>query len=203
MGEDQNAIANIFKDHKKALSVLSSIAALVGMILFLLWFFKDKPKEPVTAERILKWDEVAYIDENGKPQLKQWRIEDIKGKIKSLEKAEQYVLVAASDGAFECFHCERGTCFLKKGMIWKYGVTRQGVGGRYDNDWLNRMRLTYIVQFNGTYQECLTEELRKIGLYPLHQDNLSRHVSERMARPPGNKIDSWQTNKMLYFCPKK
>lgn len=170
---------------KNSTLVQSSVFALLFTILILKWVFPEKP----VAEKILKWEEVAYVNENGKPQLKQWRIDDIKARIKGLEQAEQYVLIAASDGTYECFHCPRGTSFLEKGMVWKYGITRQGASGRYENDWLNRMRLSYIIQFKGTYQDCLTEELRKIGLYPLHQDNLNRPILERMARPPGNKID--------------
>ena len=133
---------------------------------------------------------MAYFDEQGEPQLRDWRRKDFDRQVEELELAEQYALVARADGAYICYHCSSGTCFLQKGMVWKYGVTRKGVSNRYPGEWLSDMRLGYIVQVRGTVYECLIEEKQKIFLYPLHLDNQIRKPVDRMARPPGNKNDN-------------
>ncbi len=167
----------------------------IGMlaILFLLAFcylFRPDRQEIITDQKNLAWDDVAYIDEHGELQLKEWRLKELDKQIKEFEEAEQYVLVAFEDGFYTCYHCNSGTCFLQKGMVWKYGVTRRGVDRRYRSKWLTSMHLDYIVQFLGTNHECLIEEKRKIFLYPLHFDNQIRKPVDRMARPPGNKNDN-------------
>lgn len=162
-------------------------------ILFLLAFYylyRPGPENIVTDQKKLNWDDVAYIDEQGELQLKEWRLEELDKKIKEFEEAEQYALIAKADGQYICYVCNRGTCFLQKGMVWKYGVTRRGVDKRYPGDSLFKMNLYYQIEFQGTHQECLIEEKRKIFLYPLYHDNMVRKASERMLRPPGNKNDS-------------
>ena len=162
-------------------------------ILFLLAFYylyRPGPENIVTDQKKLNWDDVAFIDEQGELQLKEWRTQDLERQLQELEQAEQYVLLARTDGAYICYDCSSGTCFLKKGMVWKYGVTRKGVSNRYPGEWLSDMRLGYIVQVRGTVYECLIEEKQKIFLYPLHLDNQIRKPVDRMARPPGNKNDN-------------
>lgn len=167
----------------------------IGMlaILFLLAFYylyRPRQDNIITDQKNLNWDDVAFIDEQGELQLKEWRAQDLNRQVEELEQAEQYVLLARTDGHYICYHCSSGTCFLKKGMVWKYGVTRKGMSGRYKTKWLIGMNLLYLAEFQGTYQECLIQEKSKIMLYPLHQDNLVRNIAERMARPPGNKNDN-------------
>ena len=162
-------------------------------ILFLLAFYylyRPGPENIVTDQKKLNWDDVAYIDEQGELQLKEWRLEELDKKIKEFEEAEQYALIAKADGQYICYVCNSATCFLQKGMVWKYGVTRRGVDKRYPGDSLFKMNLYYQIEFQGTHQECLIEEKRKIFLYPLYHDNMVRKASERMLRPPGNKNDS-------------
>lgn len=162
------------------------------VILVLVAFYLHRPgqKEVITNQRSLQWDDVAYIDEHGEPQLKEWRILDIERQIEELKQAEQYVLLTVDDGFYLCYHCNSRACYLQQDMVWKYGVTRKGVSGRYTTKWLISMNLIYKVQYRGTLQECLIKEKEKIGSYPLHHDNMVRNIAERMARPPGNKNDN-------------
>ncbi len=155
-----------------------------------LYLYRPGSENIITDQKNLNWDDVTYIDEQGEPQLKEWREQDLKRQVEELEQAEQYALMAKADGQYVCYHCNSGTCFLQKGMVWKYGVTRKGMSGRYKTKWLIGMNLLYLAEFQGTYQECLIQEKSKILRYPLHQDNLVRNISERMARPPGNKNDN-------------
>ena len=169
--------------------VLIGILAIL-FLLVLCYMYRPGTKEIITDQKKLAWDDVAYIDEHGEPKLKEWRLKELDKKIKEFEEAEQYALIAKADGQYICYVCNSATCFLQKGMVWKYGVTRRGVDNRYPRDSLFKMNLYYQIEFQGTHQECLIEEKRKIFLYPLYHDNLVRKVSERMLRPPGNKNDS-------------
>jgi hypothetical protein len=162
-------------------------------ILFLLalgYLYRPGGKEAITDQKNLNWDDVAYVDENGDVQLKEWRMLELERQLQELEEAEQYALVALSDGFYECYYCAGGKYYLQEGMIWKYGITRKGVDRRYRGLWLSKMRLAYRVQFRGTNHECQIEEKRKIFLYPMHHDNRIRKPSDRLARPPGNKNDN-------------
>lgn len=163
-------------------------------ILFLLVFgylYRPGRQETITNQKKnLNWEDVTYIDEYGEPQLKEWRAQDLERQVEELEQAEQYVLLAVEDGFYLCYHCNSRTCYLQQGMVWKYGVTRKGMSGRYKTKWLMSMNLIYKVQFRGTLQECLIKEKSKIISYPLHHDNMVRNIAERMARPPGNKNDN-------------
>jgi hypothetical protein len=156
----------------------------------LLYLYRREPEKIITNQKSLNWEDVAYIDEHGELQLKEWRLQELDKKIDEFEQAEQYALVAKKDGYYVCYHCSITTCFLQQGMVWKYGVTRKGAIKRYPGEWLANMHLDYIVQFRGTNHECLIEEKRKIFLYPLHFDNQIRESMDRMARPPGNKNDN-------------
>ncbi|MBL7783256.1 MAG: hypothetical protein JNM22_18645 [Saprospiraceae bacterium] len=167
------------------------IGTFVILLLSLLFYLYRPSQKAITADqKSLEWDDVAYFDEQGEPQLKDWRLKEFDKQVEEFEQAEQYVLLAKSDGIYVCYHCNSGTCFLQKGMVWKYGVTRRGVSRRYPGKWLTNMGLDYVVQFLGTTHECLIEEKRKIFQYPLHLDNLFRTPVDRMARPPGNKNDN-------------
>ena len=162
-------------------------------ILFLLaFFYLYWPGEwgLISNQKSLDWDDVAYFDEQGEPQLRDWRRKDFDRQVEELELAEQYALLAVENGYYICYHCNSRICYLQKGMVWKYGVTRKGASGRYSTKWLISMNLTYKTELMGTYQECLIQEKNKIMLYPIHHDNMVREVTERMARPPGNKNDN-------------
>ncbi len=170
---------------KNSTLVLSSVFALLFTILILKWVFPEKP----VAEKILKWEEVAYVDENGNAKLKPERIQEVQQKIKEFDQSEQYVLLARKDGWYSCPHCERGTFFLKAGEVAKYGITRKGENKRYARDYMERMGLEYRIQFRGNYAECLKAELAQIAKYPILLENIRRQAHLRLARPPLNLTD--------------
>lgn len=170
--------------HPHGRCVRTGILAII-LLLALCYLYRPGSKEIITDQKSLQWDDVAYVDDNGEVQLKEWRTKDLERQVGELEEAEQYALVALNDGFYECYHCAGGNCYLQEGMIWKYGITRKGANRRYRGLWLNKMRLAYRVQFRGTNYECQIEEKRKIFLYPLHLDNQIRKPSDRLARPPG------------------
>jgi hypothetical protein len=170
--------------------ILTAAGALAVFLAVYFWL-RDRPAPDggIADARRLRWEDVAYEDKHGKAHLQEWRLRDIQRQHDELEDSEQYVLLATEDGLYECFYCPTQTCFLRKGMVWKYGVTTKHMGGRYPGNQLINNRLNYMVQLRGTYQQCRAEEIRKIVFYPLHPDNLGRPLHERLARPPGNKDD--------------
>jgi hypothetical protein len=109
-------------------------------------------------------------------------------KLKEIDDSEQYALVATIDGPYACLHSGHTTCLLKPGEIWKYGVTSKGATGRYASAFLVRNRVSYIVQYKGTYSECLKQEQIKLFNYPFLPENLARLPADRLPRPPYNRI---------------
>jgi len=188
MGEPYRSVEQPEKGTNYILISVGAAVVLFG--LFLLSRGLLKTEEKIVSAKNLTWDDVAFVDEDGVPRLKEWRILALNKQTEALENSEQYVLLALEDGFYDCYHCGSPTCYLQKGMVWKYGVTRRGVAGRYAASWLLNMNLGYQIQFEGSYQECLAQEKSKIILYPLHPDNMTRKTIERMARPPGNKNDN-------------
>ncbi len=116
------------------------------------------------------------------------RRQKLEKELEELENAEQYALVAAKDEWYSCFNCPGEVkIFLHRGEVWKYGVTKKGERGRYGN-WHVNQGLTYFVQFQGSYQECLKQEKIKIYTYAQLPENLRRQYP--LIRPPGNKRDT-------------
>lgn len=170
--------------------IRNTVLALLAIILATFAYFQNRTTEVLPiAEKIFKWDDFAYIDEDGKAKLKPERITEIQRKLKEYDEAEQYVLLAKIDGWYSCPHCEQGTFYLLKGEVAKYGITKKGGSGRYDRDYLYRMKLDYQVQFRGNYADCLKAELAQIAKYPLLHENLRRDPELRLARPPMNLQD--------------
>ncbi len=127
-------------------------------------------------------------DEHGVPQLSKWRQEKLTKELDEIKGAEQYVLLTLENGIYPCYSCVGATTiYLRKGQIWKYGMTTKGERGRYKNK-LPGQRLLYVTEFEGTVEECLMEERKKIYYYALHPENLAREVT--LIRPPGNKRDN-------------
>jgi hypothetical protein len=107
--------------------------------------------------------------------------------LEELDNSEQYVLRASRDGWYPCYSCPtKNRIFLLKDEVWKYGVTRKGEKGRYGK-WHIKQGLYYLVQYQGTLQECLRQEKIKIYNYALLPENLRRE--QQLIRPPGNKRD--------------
>lgn len=125
---------------------------------------------------------------NGEPKLKAKYIKEHQKKLEEPDLAEQYALVAIEDGWYTCLHSGLGLYYLKKGEIWKYGVTAKGERGRYTIKFLRDNRVAYVIEFKGTITECLEEEQRKLYGYPLLPENLARKEEYRLIRPPYNPI---------------
>lgn len=127
-------------------------------------------------------------DEHGVPQLAKWRQEKLAKELDEIRGAEQYVLLTLENGIYPCYSCIGATTiYLRKGQVWKYGMTTKGEKGRYQNK-LPGQRLFYLTEFEGTVEECLIEERKKIYLYALLPENLVRETP--LIRPPGNKRDN-------------
>lgn len=106
--------------------------------------------------------------------------------IREIEYADQYVLRAQVDGWYECLTCASKKIFLHAGEVWKYGVTRMGMSGRYGSEYLAQKNVAFFVQFSGDYAQCLIEEKKKLYFYPVLPENLARADSLRLTYPPGN-----------------
>lgn len=129
---------------------------------------------------------IAY-DEGGFPVLAEWRQEKLNKELEDMEFAEQYVLLAKTNGQYPCLNCrDRKVIYLKKGEVWKYGFTTKGQQGRYPK--LAGQNLIYVIELSGSIQECLQQERFKIYHYALLPENISRSIP--LIRPPGNKQDS-------------
>lgn len=128
------------------------------------------------------------VDDEGNTKLAEWRKEKLNKELNELDEAEQYVLLAKRNGWYPCFNCLiSSTIFLNQNEVWKYGYTKKGEGGRYQNS-LEGTNLKYVTQFVGTISECMKEEKRKIYYYALMPENLARE--NPLMRPPGNKQDN-------------
>ena len=137
------------------------------------------------AMAALQWaDVVEFVD--GEWRLKPKREAKRDKQIRKIDEAEQYALVANIPGYYECLHCSFKRIFLKYNEVWKYGVTNQGEKQRYTTQFLEQRRLRYVIQFSGTYSQCLVEEKRKLFEYPLLPENLARPDSIKLVLPPGN-----------------
>ena len=134
---------------------------------------------------VLPFDEVVEWV-GGEPQLKKKREKQLAKEQREIDEAEQYALLALTSKHYPCLRCLTPVIFLRKGEVWKYGVTRKGEKGRYTVNYLEQNHLEYFVQFRGTLSDCLKEEKAKIFRYPLLPENLARPKSERLATPPGN-----------------
>lgn len=127
-------------------------------------------------------------DEEGNLQLSEKRQKKLEQKLKELEEAEQYALLAAKPGYYPCYSCpESNLIFLLPAEVWKYGITTKGKNGRYKPKFIEDNNLLYVVQFEGSLQDCLIEEQIKIYNYALRPENLKRDIP--LKRPPGNKVD--------------
>lgn len=127
------------------------------------------------------------LDHNGEVQISAQREEQLNQRLKRLNQAEQYVLLAKVDGWYPCYSCETSdSIYLFAGEVWRYGVTIRGEKGRYGLT-LKDKRLLYVVELHGDVLACLEAEAIKIYTYPKLPENLKRTTP--LIRPPGNKVD--------------
>lgn len=122
------------------------------------------------------------------PKLKPKDEARLAKKLREIDDAEQYALVANCNGWYPCQNNGFQTYYLKMGEVWKYGVTTKGELGRYKGGFLFRNKVIYLVQFRGNIAECLKMEQIMLFMYPFLPENLARPVKLQLPRPPYNPI---------------
>lgn len=128
----------------------------------------------------------GFKGEDNTPRLSPKEEEKLQKRLKEIDEAEQYALIANEDGWYPCNHPGRATFYLKAGEVWKYGTTTKGQFGRYSLNYMEEINVFYFIQFKGSIAECLKEEQRKLYNYPYLPENLARPVKDRLPRPPYN-----------------
>lgn len=161
---------------------------VIALLLGLLYLFGDRSPsaEKVTGAKESTWEEVAYIDEDGVPQLRPKAQAELDSILARDDGAEQYVLIVQTDGVYPCATCKAGSYFLRAGEVYRYGITTKGQSGRYAQKYLRDNGFVYMIQFRGTIFECQLQEQIKIRMYPLLPENLARQKHLRLIRPCGN-----------------
>jgi hypothetical protein len=129
---------------------------------------------------------VNFNTESDAPKLKPQEEAKLQKRLKEIDEAQQYALVANNDGWYPCNHVGRTTFHLLPGEIWKYGTTSKGQFRRYSVRYLEKTNVSYVIQFEGTISECLKEEQRKLFFYPFMPENFARPEKDRLPRPPYN-----------------
>ncbi len=129
---------------------------------------------------------IYFNGESEAPKLSPKEEAKLQKRLKEIDEAEQYALIADDNGWFQCNHPGRTTFYIQIGEVWKYGTTTKGQFGRYSISYLARGKVSYIVEFEGTIAECLKEEQRKLFYYPYLPENLARPKKDRLPRPPFN-----------------
>ncbi len=131
---------------------------------------------------------VLFSSEEDAPKLSPKDNARLAKKLREIDDAEQYALIARYDGLYPCLHSGFQLYHLNTGNVWKYGVTTKGEKGRYSPQFLLKNDVIYQVQFKGNIAECLKQEQIRLFLYPLLPENLSRPPERRLPRPPYNSI---------------
>lgn len=129
---------------------------------------------------------VDFNGENEVPKLSPQDEAKLQKRLREIDEAEQYALIANENGWYPCNHPGQATYYLLRGEVWKYGTTTKGKLGRYSIKYLAGTKVSYIVQLEGTIAECLKEEQRKLFFYPYLPENLARPEKYRLPRPPYN-----------------
>ena len=132
--------------------------------------------------------QLFFNGENEATQLKPKEAAKLQKRLKEIDEAEQYALVANSEGLYPCLHRGRLQYHLFPGEVWKYGVTSKGEFGRYTASFLVKNNVAYVVEFKGNMAECLKQEQIKLYHYPFLPENMARPPAERLPRPPYNPI---------------
>jgi hypothetical protein len=122
------------------------------------------------------------------PKLSPKEEAKLQKRLKEIDEAEQYALVARNDGFYPCTINGFPSYYLKAGEVWKYGVTSKGESGRYTIKFLVKNEVLYLVQFRGNIAECLKMEQLKLFMYPYLPENLARPLELQLPRPPYNPI---------------
>ncbi len=134
---------------------------------------------------------VSKLGFSGKKEIPKLSPQDeakLEKRLKEIDESEQYALIAKVDGWYPCLHSGRTSYYLKKGEVWKYGITSKGETGRYKAPFLVKNQVFYFIQFTGTYSECLKREQINLFNYAHLPENLARPPADRLTRPPYNSI---------------
>lgn len=160
------------------LRILLLIVLIAGAFYSIYHLYSGDPASP------------TVINEDGEEVLSPERQAKLDRELEEIDNAVQYALLADNDGYYPCYSCLDGktTIFLYRGEVWKYGTSRISEQRRYPGKNYGAPNLSRIVQFEGTYGNCLKREKIMIYNYPLLKE--SRKRSFRLFRPPGNKYDS-------------
>lgn len=129
---------------------------------------------------------VDSTEKNNAPELSPKDEAKLEKRLKEIDDAQQYALIANENGWYACNHPGRVAFYLLAGQVWKYGTTTKGQFGRYSVKYLEEINVSYVIQFQGTIGECLKEEQRKLFNYPYLPENLARTKIDRLSRPPYN-----------------
>jgi len=132
--------------------------------------------------------QIFFQNDQQAPALSPKQDAKLQKKLKEIDEAEQYALLAAHDGLYTCLHSGRPVFYLKIGEVWKYGTTTKGELGRYTASFLLKNNVVYIVQYKGNLAECLKQEQIKLFNYPFLPENLARPRPDQLIRPPYNPI---------------
>ncbi len=127
-----------------------------------------------------------FTGETEAPKLKPQEEAKLLKRLKEIDEAEQYALIAIAPGWYPCNHPDRATFYLLAGEVWKYGTTTKGQFGRYSIKYLAGINVSYLLQFRGTIAECLKEEQLKLFYYPYLPENSTRPEKDQLPRPPYN-----------------
>lgn len=154
----------------------------------------QKPFVPLFIGAVIVLAAIAIISnlslsgEIKTPKLNPKDQKKLEKRLKEIDDAEQYALVAGINGWYPCLHSRRTVYYLNTGEVWKYGVTSKGQFGRYTEAFLFKNKVSYVAEFKGNVAECLKMEQIKLYTYPFLPENLARPPEERLPRPPYNQI---------------
>lgn len=143
------------------------------------------------------WDEAVTLQEDGTYRLsKKWE-KAILRKQEKVRKHRLYVLVASTNGYFQCPHSPSGKFYLKADEVYRYGTTGETFAARgYSKRWLAINNLTLISIMENDLATVVAEQASLIGSYALLPENLQRPLANeanarlywyRLVLPPGNK----------------
>ena len=131
---------------------------------------------------------VTFTNESEASKLGPKEEAKLQKRLKEIDDAEQYALLAKNDGFYPCIINGFKPYYLKAGEVWKYGVTTKSERGRYSIKFLVHNDVLYLVQFRGNIAECLKMEQIKLFMYPFLPENLARPLELQLPRPPYNPI---------------
>ena len=139
----------------------------------------------------IRWEDVVIQHPDGSFSIDDTSVNKVADRVDRIENQTVfYMLVAASNGYFECPLCppessNNGKFFLNFKEVYKYGITIMNKR-RYSQAELARWNLRYVQIAVGNYADMLILETTHMAEYPLHPENLKRPKPRRLVTPPGS-----------------